>query len=232
MSADLFGAAKTDGADTVEISVTAGVSAQGEEPMTYELTVSVKDQQLDMVEVSGSTLKETVAIRPAESGVVASGVDEKEGKVTVFSDLLLTDVYSYLDGFDELKIEPKADGEKGEVSIFGVGTGEDAAVDIGSILGAFDCAIPGDLDDDGVISVADARLALRAAVGLEEYADNSRKFSAADVDEDGSVTAADARIILRAFMLFEGIRMGTVRIDSLDLDSLDLESLNIETIIG
>ena len=53
-------------------------------------------------------------------------------------------------------------------------------------------AISGDIDNDGKISAADARLVLRMSVGLEEL------DMMADVDSDGKVSAADARFILRA----------------------------------
>ena len=56
----------------------------------------------------------------------------------------------------------------------------------------------GDVDFDGVITAADARLALRRAVELETYAPGSRAFFACDADRDNAVTAADARRILRA----------------------------------
>ena len=54
----------------------------------------------------------------------------------------------------------------------------------------------GDLDGNGKISAADARLALRASVGLETL--NSAQKKAADIDGNGVITAADARLILRA----------------------------------
>ena len=53
----------------------------------------------------------------------------------------------------------------------------------------------GDIDDDGIISAGDARLALRNSVGLEELTAN--ELLLADVDGDGIVTAGDARSILR-----------------------------------
>ena len=56
---------------------------------------------------------------------------------------------------------------------------------------------PGDVDGDGNITAADARLALRKAVGLETYEENSPAFSACDVNFDGRVSADDARLILR-----------------------------------
>ncbi|MBR0508567.1 MAG: carbohydrate-binding domain-containing protein [Clostridia bacterium] len=58
--------------------------------------------------------------------------------------------------------------------------------------------VPGDVDGDGEVTAADARLALRASVGLETYATGSREALACDVDRDGQITSADARLILRA----------------------------------
>ncbi len=54
----------------------------------------------------------------------------------------------------------------------------------------------GDIDGDGNITAADARLALRASVALENLDEVQKK--AADADGDGNITAADARLILRA----------------------------------
>lgn len=56
----------------------------------------------------------------------------------------------------------------------------------------------GDVDFDGNITASDARLALRRAVDLEDYAPGSKEFIACDVDLDHAVTASDARSILRA----------------------------------
>ena len=53
----------------------------------------------------------------------------------------------------------------------------------------------GDVNGDGRITSADARLALRAAVNLEVLTDLQRL--AADVDQDNNVRSADARLILR-----------------------------------
>ena len=53
----------------------------------------------------------------------------------------------------------------------------------------------GDADGDGTVTAADARLTLRAAVGLETP--DPLSLAAADADGDGKVTAADAREILR-----------------------------------
>ena len=66
--------------------------------------------------------------------------------------------------------------------------------------------VPGDVDEDGHITAADARLALRAAVGLEKYAKGSVKFRAADASKDGVLKAEDARLILRAAVGLERLK--------------------------
>lgn len=53
----------------------------------------------------------------------------------------------------------------------------------------------GDVNGDGRVNSADARLALRAAVGLETL--DARQTLAADADGDGRVRSSDARLILR-----------------------------------
>ena len=56
----------------------------------------------------------------------------------------------------------------------------------------------GDVDGDGKISAADARLALRTSVGLEKYSEDSCYYKAANVESKDKLSAADARLILRA----------------------------------
>ncbi len=56
----------------------------------------------------------------------------------------------------------------------------------------------GKVNEDNDVTTADARLALRAAIGLEVYKPFTREFSAADVNNDGAITTGDARTILRA----------------------------------
>lgn len=53
----------------------------------------------------------------------------------------------------------------------------------------------GDVNGDGDVSAADARLALRIAANLTDP--DEKQFAAADVDSDQTVTASDARKILR-----------------------------------
>ena len=63
--------------------------------------------------------------------------------------------------------------------------------------------LPGDVDGDGELSAADARLTLRASVRLENYAVGTPEFSAADVNHDNVIGADDARSILRASVKLE-----------------------------
>lgn len=61
----------------------------------------------------------------------------------------------------------------------------------------------GDVDQNGKVESADARLALRASVKLESYPDGSNSFLAADVDHNGKIESSDARSILRASVNLE-----------------------------
>ena len=63
--------------------------------------------------------------------------------------------------------------------------------------------VVGDVDRDGEITSADARLALRQSVKLEAYAKGSAKYLACDADGDGEITSGDARMILRASVKLE-----------------------------
>ena len=61
----------------------------------------------------------------------------------------------------------------------------------------------GDVDNDGEVTAADARLTLRAAVALEDYARQSLPFARADYDRDGEISASDARMVLRTAVALE-----------------------------
>ena len=67
----------------------------------------------------------------------------------------------------------------------------------GETLPPEETAAPGDVDLDGKVTAADARLALRAAVGLDDHLTDVQ-LKNADVDGAPGITAADARLILRA----------------------------------
>ncbi|MDR1628885.1 MAG: CAP domain-containing protein [Oscillospiraceae bacterium] len=53
----------------------------------------------------------------------------------------------------------------------------------------------GDIDQNGALTAADARLALRASANLEALDETQKELC--DVDRDNKITAADARMILR-----------------------------------
>lgn len=61
----------------------------------------------------------------------------------------------------------------------------------------------GDIDQNGEIAATDARIVLRASVGLEKITDIISKRG--DVDADGKITASDARLILRASVGLESL---------------------------
>ncbi len=63
--------------------------------------------------------------------------------------------------------------------------------------------LSGDVNNNGSVEAADARLVLRASVGLEEF--NTETIKIADADNNSSLTAADARIILRMSVGLEKI---------------------------
>lgn len=62
----------------------------------------------------------------------------------------------------------------------------------------------GDVDSNSKVDATDARLALRAAVGLDKLNDTQKK--AADVDKNATVDSTDARLILRAAVGLEKLK--------------------------
>ena len=68
--------------------------------------------------------------------------------------------------------------------------------------------MPGDVDGDGKLTPADARLTLRASVKLENYQPGSPEFLAADLDGDGVIRSSEARLILRAAVGLETLGNG------------------------
>lgn len=77
----------------------------------------------------------------------------------------------------------------------------------------------GDPDNDGKITAGDARLALRASVGLEYL--SSYEKGASDIDADGTITAGDARKILRTSVNLETIEKRPIHVYSSDCDYSD-----------
>lgn len=60
---------------------------------------------------------------------------------------------------------------------------------------AYSAPVFGDVNSDGNISADDARIALRASVGLTQLSEEEKIF--ADMNRDGKISADDARTILR-----------------------------------
>lgn len=71
----------------------------------------------------------------------------------------------------------------------------------------------GDVDGTAGITTADARLILRASIGLQRYSKGSDIFAACDIDGDGTISTGDARTVLR-------IAIGLDRIDNYQSDDV------------
>lgn len=121
--------------------------------------------------------------------------NEKDGTTAVISSITVpANVTEF--GEDCFMLEKFSDEEKYSPRIYAfAGTpAMEALTKAGYLVTAMENK-KGDLDNDGAITAADARLALRLSVGLEEMTDSLAY--AADIDGDKKVTAADARILLR-----------------------------------
>ena len=77
----------------------------------------------------------------------------------------------------------------------------------------------GDVTFDGAVTAEDARLILRAAVGLEDYLADGVEFAVADADADNEVLSGDARMALRAAVGLE--TPGYVRVELPDVRVLE-----------
>ena len=83
----------------------------------------------------------------------------------------------------------------------------DAVPGNGPVFPTAPTPIAGDLDGSGALEPADARLALRYAVGLEPILEMQQTLYLVDRDGDGKATPADARLILRAAVGLDGFRL-------------------------
>ena len=61
----------------------------------------------------------------------------------------------------------------------------------------------GDVNNDGKVTAADARLVLRMSAKIDSYSDEQIAYL--DLNKDGKITAADARILLRISAKIESI---------------------------
>lgn len=76
----------------------------------------------------------------------------------------------------------------------------------------------GDVDMDGNITAADARLTLRYSVGLESF--TGKMKAAANVNRDNAITAADARTVLRASVGLEKITPDVIFLSKSELNNI------------
>ena len=89
------------------------------------------------------------------------------------------------------------------------------------LIPAFAAVKTGDVDLNGKVEVADARLALRAAVSLETLLGDALK--GADADFNGKIEVADARMILRAAVGLETLPDSGVHVHDYKVQSVDRE---------
>lgn len=82
--------------------------------------------------------------------------------------------------------------------------------------------MPGDIDDNGKVEAADARICLRAAVGLDIIYAGTEMFTAADVNGNGNIEAADARLILRTAVGLQELSPGHFSFVSVAAGSSDI----------
>ncbi len=108
-------------------------------------------------------------------------------------------VKSYITNMGCVFCMEQADGTyTTRVPVFNMDTQESGLIyTVNTTYDSFEWAdrVMGDADYDGLVTAADARLALRCSANLEKYTADSLKFM--DADGDGELTAGDARIILR-----------------------------------
>lgn len=83
-------------------------------------------------------------------------------------------------------------------------TAEDIATDLEKEKVATECT-RGDMDDDGDVTSADARFALRMSLGFEDAGLVEDAAKRGDFDLSGKIDSADARLILRASVGLETI---------------------------
>ena len=127
----------------------------------------------------------STAYTPGNGSAVVYGADGAEREIADLSELSDPALYA---GWDFAAVWMMDASQNGGVPV----------LRRSSPSGAPEPAAPGDVDGDGYVTAADARLALRRAVELEGFLPENPAFISADVVFDGEITAADARLILRA----------------------------------
>lgn len=100
-------------------------------------------------------------------------------------------------GDPDMSANDVMDALKGAAVDHGINGGGTGCLSMTALIGG-SSVTPGDVDTDGNVTVADALMSLRCAMGLITLEGNA--FNAADVDGSGTVNVADALMILRIAM--------------------------------
>ncbi|MBQ6420285.1 MAG: hypothetical protein IJK02_04345 [Clostridia bacterium] len=193
-------------ASSFRLSENDGVYALGNR-FTYDMSLSVNTNMCDMVSIAGDADND-VKLTFKGNKIKATGVDTESGIVTVFSNIVDMETYSYTTGYDFFVVSSSASGKAGDINILG-SSKNNGIFDTNIGSHSSDTEKPtgkiGDVNRDGVIGADDARLALRRSVDLEDYPEDSPEFLACDVNGDKSIGADDARLILRASVDLEDL---------------------------
>ena len=129
-SKDVFGESETNGANYVVISKKDGVYLLGDD-YDYSMSLSVNNNMCDMISLEGKADNDVKLVKKNDK-VNATGVDDA-GKITVFSDIVNTTDYNYVDGYDSIEISKGSSNVSGDVKIMAsTGSGNGYNVSIGS----------------------------------------------------------------------------------------------------
>ncbi len=169
---DINGTKKLEAVDGVYVVAPEGKAV---------LTVDVKRNPVD-IEISQEQENKTVKLSADNTGIFAV-VDQSVNELAASINENV-EVYN-------------ADGTKADSSDK-IASGMQIVIkdELGNEVDFKTVVVPGDVDGDADIKAADARLALRASVGLENLSDWGS--AAANVDGEADIKADDARNILRA----------------------------------
>ncbi|MCR5042045.1 MAG: leucine-rich repeat protein [Clostridia bacterium] len=181
---------------TYEITV-AGVNSVGEGEESLILAartlLPIVPEKVTDVRLDGEATSSSVT-------VVWEPVDGADGYNIYVDGEIVNEELITEPGYTVTGLEPSTDYEIAVSAESDVGEGERSdPVDVTTAPGPE--FIYGDVDGDGDVLPADARLTLRYSVNLEELSETA--VLAADVDLDSDVTPADARLILRYCVALE-----------------------------
>lgn len=160
----------------------------GEWTVTQEPTETEDGEETRVCALCGKTETRTVK-KPGAQVIDTETAKEQDGNLYIAPDQTAADILALAGEGARIKREDGAEVQPGET----VGSGMVLVKPDGTreVI-----VIKGDNDGDGRVTAADARFALRVAVGLETP--NEWQLKACLVTGGETVTAADARAILRA----------------------------------